>query len=77
MDFFYDVDTFIESLSPMVQIVRALPPALEAFARDEPDQAPASRLPRPHAHSHTHSRPGVLCVLESFAFRVTVLAHDA
>ena len=38
MDFFYDVDTFIEALSPTVQVVRSLPPALEAFARDEPDQ---------------------------------------
>ena len=35
MDFYYDVDAFISALAPMVSIVRRLPPALEAFARDE------------------------------------------
>ena len=34
MDFYYDVDGFISALAPMVTIVRRLPPALEAFARD-------------------------------------------
>ena len=35
MDYYYEVETFISTLAPMVSIVRRLPPALESFARDE------------------------------------------
>ena len=46
MEYYFDVDSFITTLAPMVRVVRQLPPALEEFAAEETRQQVRSPNPR-------------------------------
>ena len=63
MDYFFDVDAFVQALKPMVRVVPSLPVALQQFAREETKQEAhfinpllwSNELPKFVDHFHMHN----------------------
>jgi len=83
MDFFFDTDSFIAGLAPMVKVVRQLPPALAEFAREETPQEVhflnpllwSAELPALVEHFHMHNILVVGSLAKKLVWNTPLLAR--